>query len=151
MPAGEMLPTSEERVAVNTAPEVNQRIRRDLEARLAHYRGASRAEIDARLEELDREWDIERTLQANMAVVLGTSLALGATVSRKWFAFSGVVAGFFLQHAVQGWCPPVIPWRRAGVRTMSEIEEERTALRVLRGDFQPTQNPREALDQAERS
>ena len=150
MAVGEMLPSTKERVAVNTAAEVKERLREETVARLERYQGARRAEIDARLAELDREWDIERTLQTNMSVVLLTSLALGYTTSRKWFGFAGAVAGFFLQHGLQGWCPPVVPWRRAGVRTMAEIEAERTALRFFRGDFQPTQDPDAALAQANR-
>ncbi len=46
-----------------------------------------------------------------------------------------VVAGFLLQHAVSGWCPPVPLLRRAGVRTTREINQERFALKALRGDF----------------
>jgi hypothetical protein len=46
------------------------------------------------------------------------------------------VAGFLLQHAVQGWCPPVPVFRRLGFRTQTEIDYERYALKVLRGDFQ---------------
>ena len=46
-----------------------------------------------------------------------------------------MVGGFLLQHAVQGWCPPVPVFRRLGVRTQTEIDEERYALKALRGDF----------------
>jgi hypothetical protein len=42
---------------------------------------------------------------------------------------------FLLQHAVQGWCPPIIWFRRLGVRTSTEIDHERNALKALRGDF----------------
>jgi hypothetical protein len=49
-------------VEVNTAEAVNERIRREMEGRLARYEEAGREAIDARLRELDREWDIERTL-----------------------------------------------------------------------------------------
>jgi hypothetical protein len=48
---------------------------------------------------------------------------------------SGAVLGFLLQHATQGWCPPVSVLRRRGVRTRREIEAERYALKALRGDF----------------
>jgi hypothetical protein len=42
---------------------------------------------------------------------------------------------FLFQHAIQGWCPPVPVLRRLGFRTANEIEQERTALKALRGDF----------------
>jgi hypothetical protein len=47
-----------------------------------------------------------------------------------------LVSGFLFQHAVQGWCPPVPVLRRLGFRTAYEIEEERRALKALRGDFE---------------
>jgi hypothetical protein len=48
-----------------------------------------------------------------------------------------VVTTFLLQHALQGWCPPVPFFRKRGVRTMREIDTERYALKALRGDFGP--------------
>jgi hypothetical protein len=36
---------------------------------------------------------------------------------------------------VQGWCPPLPVFRRLGIRTASEIDYERYALKSLRGDF----------------
>ncbi|MFO0841269.1 MAG: hypothetical protein U0797_02575 [Gemmataceae bacterium] len=83
----------------------------------------------------DREWDIERTLEANAATASLVGLTLGAAVDKKFFLFPAVVAGFLLQHALQGWCPPVPIFRRLGFRTQSEIDEERYALKALRGDF----------------
>jgi hypothetical protein len=47
----------------------------------------------------------------------------------------GVIAAFLLQHAVQGWCPPLPLLRRLGLRTETEINRERCALKALRGDF----------------
>jgi hypothetical protein len=124
------------RVPEHTHPEINERIRRETEEMIASYAGADRDEIDRRLEELETEWDIERVLEANAATVSLVGLALTATVSRKFLALPVAVAGFLLQHAVQGWCPPVTLFRRRGVRTAREIEEERIALKALRGDFE---------------
>ncbi len=47
----------------------------------------------------------------------------------------GLVTGFFFQHALQGWCPPLPILRRMGFRTSADINEERNALKALRGDF----------------
>lgn len=63
-------------------------------------------------------------------------LGLGAVISRRLFAIPAIVAGFLLQHAIQGWCPPVPAFRRLGIRTAREIEAERYALKVIRGDFE---------------
>lgn len=150
MDIAERLPATSERVEQNTAPSINEWNRQRAEASVARYTGASQGEITQRLRELDHEWDIERVLEANASSVILLSVVLGFTTSRKWFFLTGVAAGFLLQHSLQGWCPPVVPWRRAGVRTTSEIEEERMALKTLRGDFQPTQDAAQALMQARR-
>jgi hypothetical protein len=60
---------------------------------------------------------------------------LGLTVNRKWFMLPAGVAAFLLQHAIQGWCPPLSVFRRMRVRTADEINEERFALKAMRGDF----------------
>ena len=130
-----MIPSTVERVPQHTAEHVNERIRRETEERVARIAAAGREAIDRRLSELDHEWDIERTLEANAATASLVGLTLGATVDKKWFIFPAVVAGFLLQHAVQGWCPPLPVFRRYGVRTQSEIDYERYALKSLRGDF----------------
>lgn len=54
---------------------------------------------------------------------------------RRWLLLSGTVCGFLLQHALQGWCPPLPAIRALGVRTKEEIDSERYALKVARGDF----------------
>ena len=57
------------------------------------------------------------------------------THDRRWAYLPLVVTGFLLQHATQGWCPPVPILRALGFRTQGEIERERYALKALRGDF----------------
>ncbi|OHB64559.1 MAG: hypothetical protein A2Y77_14155 [Planctomycetes bacterium RBG_13_62_9] len=128
-----MVPETEARVEINTEEQINQRIRRELEARVCYY--AQRIdEIDGRLEELDQEWDVERVLETNAGIAFLLGVTLGA-IRGKWYLLSGVVAAFLIQHAVQGWCPPVSIFRRLGVRTSAEINHERFALKALRGDF----------------
>ncbi|HZR15879.1 MAG TPA: DUF2892 domain-containing protein [Verrucomicrobiae bacterium] len=125
----------EDRVRAQTKPEINRRIDRELEQRLRFYAVQDKATISERLAELDREWDIERALEANAASVSLLGVILGTASSRKWFVLPVIVGGFLLQHAIQGWCPPVPVLRRLGVRTRLEIEQERYALKILRGDF----------------
>ena len=59
-----MIPSTVERVPQHTAEHVNQEIRRRTEENVARYAAAGPEAIDRRLAELDREWDIERTLEA---------------------------------------------------------------------------------------
>ena len=129
-----MLVKSSERVRMHTAPAVTSAIRRRMLERIA-YLSQNPALIDKRLEELDREWDLERVLETGAASLTLTGLVLGVTRRRRWLLLSLAVQAFFLQHAMQGWCPPLPLLRRIGVRTQEEIDEERYALRALRGDF----------------
>jgi hypothetical protein len=129
-----VLPATTERVPLHTADAVNRRLRQETESRVAYF-AEHPDEIDARVGELDREWDIERVLEANASMIAFAGVALGATVDRRWLALPALVTAFLFQHAVQGWCPPIPVLRRLGVRTASEIDEERYALKALRGDF----------------
>src|SRR5687767_13947329 len=107
------------RVSGQTSAASNERIRRQTEANIAFY--AQHPElIDCRLAELDQEWDIERVLETGSSTLTLTGLLLGITSSRKWLLLSLAVQGFFMQHAMQGWCPPLPVFRRLGVRTADE-------------------------------
>jgi hypothetical protein len=152
-----MLPATAERVRRNTAEHLNEQIRLQTEESVRNCAAAGPAAIERRLGELDREWDIERCVETLAPGLTLAGLFLGAAVSRKWLLLPALVQGFFLQHALQGWCPPVPVLRRLGVRTAAEIEQERTALKALRGDFKGVTRPRniegkvqQALGAAER-
>ena len=58
------------RVPHSTADHINREIERRTQANLARYVEASRAQIEERLRELDREWDIERTLETNASIAV---------------------------------------------------------------------------------
>lgn len=135
MQSPETIPPTTQRVPLHTDQETNERIRRQIEANVAYYAVHDRRLLDIRLQELDREWDIERVLEANAATISLIGVSLARFVSRRWLIIPAAVGAFLLQHAVQGWCPPVALFRRLGVRTQREIDEERYALKVLRGDF----------------
>jgi Protein of unknown function (DUF2892) len=129
------LSSSAERVAGHTSDEINDRIRWETDRRVAVLARSGPQAIEARLAELDREWDIERCLETGAASLMLVGTLLGVGVDRKWFLLPGAVGAFLLQHALQGWCPPLPVLRRLGVRTADEINQERFALKALRGDF----------------
>ena len=129
-----MLPTTTGRVPEHTAAHINRRIREQTRQNVTYF-AQHPDKIERRLQELDQEWDIERTLEANAATIMLGGVVLGATVDRRWLALPAAVAAFLLQHALQGWCPPLPVFRRLGVRTANEIDAERVALKVLRGDL----------------
>ena len=127
------IPTTKDRVPSHTAEPVNQKIEHATEDRVRHV--MSHGSVEQRLKALDAEWDIERAIEANASVLAFIGIALAFFVHPYWLALPGLVTAFLFQHAVQGWCPPVPILRRLGFRTVYEIEQERHALKALRGDY----------------
>jgi hypothetical protein len=146
-----MLPTTTDRVPASTSCDANKQIREQTAANVERYKSSSRSEIQLRLAELDAEWDIERTIEANASSLILAGLALGTFVNRRFFLLPAAVGAFLLQHALQGWCPPIPVLRRLGFRTEKEIDEERYALKAMIGDFEGSQQNAHAALQAARS
>lgn len=135
-----------DRVRHHSAPVVNERIDRMTRGSVAHVIARGRDAIVSRLTELDREWDVDRALMANFAVVGGTALAasvlrfaparmgMGIMSARRLRPRTGLLGllglqmGFLMLHALAGWCPPASLFRRLGFRTQREIQVEREAL-----------------------
>jgi hypothetical protein len=127
-----------DRVRDHTAPAVNERIDRLTRASIDDCSDQGRDALVRRLADLDHEWDIDRALMANFALVGGTAFSVGLAryadtpllePRRKGLLyFFGVQLAFLMVHAVAGWCPPAPVFRRLGFRTKGEIEAERHAL-----------------------
>ena len=123
-----MIATTAHRVSSQTRPDINAWIARRTDERMRWIASQGPEAIRHRLHELDEEWDIERYLETMAPSFTLLGLTLGLTANRRWLLLPFVVQGFFLQHALQGWCPPIEVLRRIGVRTTQEIERERCAL-----------------------
>jgi hypothetical protein len=139
-----MIATTAHRVGSNTDPEINARIWQHTEEHMREVAAAGREAIEHRLRELDEEWDIERYVETLAPSLTLMGLALGLARDRRWLLVPIVVQSFFLQHALQGWCPPVPILRRLGIRTMQEIERERCCLThhlATLADHEPCLNP----------
>lgn len=130
-----LIPPTTTRVRENTDKAHNDQIRQRTEENIARLANASRTLLDQRLHQLDREWDIERLLEMNAALISLAGVVLGTTVHVLFLMIPGIVAAFLLIHAFQGWCPPIPVFRWMGIRTQSEIDYERYALKTIRGDF----------------
>lgn len=140
-------PDEADRVRRNTSPEDLARIDAQIEQNIRAYSSMPRERLDERIRDLEQEWSMERYLETNASIIGLTSAFLGLAVSRKWLLLTGTVMGFLMQHAVQGWCPPVPIFRKRGVRTRGEIDREMYALKAVRGDFkdvQPVEESRSA-------
>jgi hypothetical protein len=141
--SGAMIATTAERVSSNTDPQINARIWEQTEEHMREVAAAGRGAIERRLHELDEEWDIERYVETMAPTFTLLGLTLGLVRDRRWLIVPFVVQSFFLQHALQGWCPPIPLLRRLGVRTMQEIERERCCLKhhlATLGDSEPCLN-----------
>lgn len=129
-----MLTQTPARSSANHSGELSERIRRrTVDSIATAMEGGPRA-IETRLQALSREWDAERALDLSAAssALLGLGLA---TRDRRWLVLPAIAAGFVLQHALRGYCPPLSLLRALGFRTRREIDRERTALKAARGDF----------------
>lgn len=126
-----IFPPTAKRVQINTSEEVNDKINKETMDNILNYTYKSKDEIATRMLELNEEWDIERVLATNIATSIILTTILGTVVNKKWHWATGMVGGFLLQYALQGWCPPVEILRRLGVRTFSEINLEKEYLKSL--------------------
>ena len=134
-------------VRARTDPETLQKIDAAIDEKILYYSTQPKEVISERIAQLDREWDIERWLEINVASFALGSMVLGVGKNRLFLLVTGTVLGFLLLHSTQGWCPPVLLLRKMGVRTRSEIDREKFALKVMRGDFQDVASNPEAFRQ----
>lgn len=119
---------SNDRVRKNTADKINREIDLKTNENIREYTNRDSGAIRARIMELNKEWDIERALEVTSGLNVLIGLALGLTVNKKWLLLSAISSAFLVQHALQGWCPPLPVFRRFGIRTKDEINKEKVAL-----------------------
>ena len=109
-----MLPPTSRRVADNSSAVANARIRQRTERNVIYY-ARNPALIEMRLRQLDREWDIERVVETSSSTLSLAGFILAITRrNRRWLLLPFGVSAFMLQHALQGWCPPIPLLRRLG-------------------------------------
>jgi hypothetical protein len=120
-----------DRVRSTTSDSINKKIDQDTQQRIQTFATADAESIEARIRELEMEWDIERVLHLNASILAFIGLSLGLRVNKRWFALPLVVLPSLFLHAIHGWCPPIPVLRRIGVRTQREIEAEKYALKAL--------------------
>ena len=112
-----------------------EQIRDETRERIARLQNANLHDLTYRLVELDQEWDVDRILEFGFSGISLGGIALSRLSNRKWLLLPCVAAGFMMQQVLAGWCPPYLVLRRLGFRTAAEINRERMALKVIRGDF----------------
>lgn len=140
-----------DRVRANTPPEINRAIDIEIAAMVRFYASKTDYEIDKKIEELDKEWDIGRIIEIRASTVSLIGIILGLKRSKMWLILPTIASIFLLQYAVQGWCPPVSILRRFGFRTRQEIDLEKYALKALHGDFDKISSQDNSIDRAKKA
>jgi hypothetical protein len=91
--------------------------------------------ISTRIARLEEEKDIDRIF-ATVASGLGLfGLVAGFLGGRTLRMFTWIALPMLFARSLGRWVPPVEGLRRMGFRSRREIEEEKYALKALRGDF----------------
>jgi hypothetical protein len=111
-----------------TSNEINQRIISEIERSILFYSTQSPESIRERIDKIEKEWDVERTLELNASLFALCGIVLASVHNRRWLILSGLVTTFLAQHSIQGWCPPIPLFRKMGIRTQKEIQTERHGL-----------------------
>lgn len=100
------------------------------------YCAGNRRRIARRLRELDEEWDLESVLESNASIVTALGVIAGAVVNRRVPSVPVSWAASLVRLAANGLLPLEPLLRRLGLRTSREIEIERMALTIMRGDLE---------------
>jgi hypothetical protein len=123
-----------DRVRNMSTESANRKIDADTRAALARTSAGGRAAIEQRLADIQREWDVDRVLMLNFAVLVFAQL-VAARKDRRWLWGPLTQTPFLAMHALVGWCPPSLWFRPLGFRTRFEIQAEREDLLKRLGDL----------------
>lgn len=99
------------------------------------YGSLGRAALDERLRALEEEPDLESVTAMALAGAGILGLVLGFLGSRLWRMFAWLSLPLLFAHARDGLKGPGDFLKTLGLRSRREIQEERFALKILRGDF----------------
>lgn len=141
-----ILAATTKRVAQSTSPNVNACIRNKTIQSLNLYKDCSKELISERIKKLDYEWDSERVQEAKAGFCVLMCSLLGLRTRKCWFLATATIGLFLLQNALMGWCPSGPFLRKAGIRTSEEINNERIVLKMLRGDFDQSNDNKDIPD-----
>ena len=125
--------------------------RETLEQRLACLADAGPKAVDDRLAELEREWTAGRMTKAAIGVVIISGLAL-SYLNPWWLILPGVGGLLLLSYLFGRTSGLGILFHKMGYRSGFEVDREKMALKVLRGDFRnvPTLHEIESQDDISR-
>ncbi len=127
----------------NSPAEINKAIDQQTLELLERYKDAAPGEIQTRLDVLDESWDLECYVEMFGAGVTLAGIALASRYRRLWFV-PAISSALVFAHAMPVWDPLTPFFRLFGVWSRQEIEREKFALKILRGDFERLETDRSA-------
>lgn len=111
--------------------------------------GRNQESIEFRLEQLSEEWELERFCEFTIASLSLLGILLALLLHFSWLLLTVSILLLSMAHALYDRPSFMFYYfRRKGKRTRKEIEEERHALKALRGDYQSILDPADALQSA---
>jgi len=114
--------------------ELDRDSQRRIDQQVLYYATIGRDELDERLEQLEREWDMDRWLLMLTSGLSVVALLSGGRRKGRWSLLSGMLGALLLSNALEE--PSASPLlRRLGIRTRTEIAREQQGLLVIRGDM----------------
>lgn len=106
-----------------------------LEQRLACLADSGVPAITDRLDQLDREWSSGRMTKATVGVLIVVGLLMTAAFGAWWLILPAIGGVFLLQYLFTNMSWLGAMFREMGFRSGADIDQEKFALRTLRGDF----------------
>lgn len=107
-----------------------------LKCRLKHVIDGGPQAITEQIARLDHELTIGKATVMTISLLIVTGLAFTAAHDPWWLLLTGLGVVMLIQYLFGLPCAFGWAYRQLGLRTRSEVEEERLALKALRGDFQ---------------
>lgn len=141
-----ILSATTKRVAQSTNPNMNSCIRNKTIQHLNLYKDSNNELLSERIKKLDFEWDTERYQEAKAGFCVLFCSLIGLKTRRCWFLATATIGLFLLQNALMGWCPSLPFLRKVGIRSSEEISNERIVLKMLRGDFDQSNENKDVPD-----
>lgn len=102
---------------------------------IRYYGSLGKGALTNRIAGLDQEWDAEKFVNVSLTGLGVFGLVTGLAGSRLGRLLLWIATPLLLMHALGKWSPSQSTLRSVGFRSRREIDEEKYALKALRGDF----------------
>jgi hypothetical protein len=120
----------------------------ELRNNLRYYGTLGEAGLSERIKDLDQEFDGEAVIATALATAGVGGLLMGALGSRLWRGLVWASLPTLFVVSRKDWRAPESVLRFLGLRSRFDIQEEKYALKALRGDFKRVDIPLDAVGEA---